>query len=1827
MGYIENGVTKATCFTFDKFQGANNAILSGVAEGIDFSGDRGEVIIPASATVQGVICDVIGISYKAFAERTDIKKISIPSTVSILTRGETQGVFANCSNLKVVTFGYPATTMSTNTNALKIHSNDFDGCSNLKKLYFDYYNATDNLRLVTPYGGIQIEEYAFKDKINLQGIYYKDKEGHNYLGIPRYVSSIGKEAFSGCTALETLYIDETDIGERAFFGCSGLTWLKIVGNWSQSIESQAFAACTKLSTIYLSGRMSDLPDDIFQNDNKIKSIDIGSNVNIEWPKHAPLFESPALLSITGDHSYSKMLCNSDKTTLWRCPRALQLDTLEIPDFITAIAEGAFSETTVRRVERPLDISVPLDLAEKAFKNASALEEAIFDSEVWLNRQVFEGCANLQQLKIAPNSKFLNLSMQQPDTSYVSLSLLKTVQCPANGLMAIQYAPNITTLTITDGTIDNDVFSNHENIQTVTIGKDVTTLGSSFQWCIRLRGVFINNPDINIEGEPFQNSVNIRQATIPMQAIDIVDRAKSAVLTLTITSGDILTKSFYGYTSLQKLHLQGSVTTIGDAAFAECPELQYVTTTAMINRIGHKAFAGCVKLLDFSSADTVSEQIWGNRIFEGCKNLGPVFIIPEYVTKTDEGIFYGCTSLEEIRSSFLGAKMTTYVPLSTSNYDYTLDSWFAFYDIEGSLNISKSPKLKKVCITKDTILSQGAFSNWIGLQWIQLPRNITNLPSLAFSNCSSLVCVSDDLVRDEDQPKIYLPALTSIGNNAFQGCSAIKDFQSSSYLKSIGSDAFRDCTSIQDFTFPNTLESIGDNAFNGCSNSKMFSFPDSVTTIGEHIMVRCDAVEDIQTPFIGADKNTPCSLTDWFMYIDEDNQLIGGYPTKLSNVTVTKATTLSQATFSNFSALSSVILTNSSISTIPQNAFNSCSSLQKVQLPYTLTSIGASAFAYCPSLTELSIPYGVTAIGSLAFQEAGITKITLPTAVTSIGKQAFYGAKNLGEVTIPKTLTKIGELAFAGCRALTKVSIDQDFVGDTKLRTIDSKAFLNCIRLSDTSFVETVREFGTQAFYGCSGITEFIIPKDAFYYAGVLANCNNLTKLTIPRIAVVDSSNPHIGQLFGSADPDTQGNYLPQSLTKIEITNIQTIPTKAFYGCNNLEIIELNTNIIEINDRAFEGCTKLNSLNIPSSVSTIGNYVFHNCSSLPSLQLPQAIENLGEHIIAGCDNLTTLSIVGGENSAKTLKSHKDCIIDNSGRILYGCAAGTFPDDASIATSVGDYAFEGIETLLKLDIPDGFTSIEPRAFTGCSKLQEVFIPNSVTYIGANAFEDCYSLTAITLPFVGSGSRKEIIDSTFSKKQLFGSIFNDAEAENVPTPEGLVRVQQSLHEIQNNKTQHQDFLIPSNLKKVHITKTASQSDGMSGIPTEIIRLSNIAEIGPYFFAGNKMRRIDIDNNLKAINERAFENCEDLTGITLPPLFETIKNGAFYNTPALSQILVYANKWFIPSESTASVPTFHQNTSIYMATLPRGNTNLLPTNSYVARITGDRDFLGFWFNGLHSIDDLGVYRTGDGMHNASLTAKTETTTVNVPGSNGMYYFGTYDRSRAISVSFAFDHMTEKQLRDWKNLCSSKDLGELVFDEAPYKVYTAKITGTPKLQYIPFTENGERIYKGKGTIEFTCYYPYAHTPNSDTKMFKSLWTPINKNAVEPDFAVRGTCLDAYFDASFPTKNEWAAATGMPKEPTIGLNPGDMPAPFLLKTLAPVHNGTELYVGDAKITIKQDTTGPVHWDSRSGLVYTVDGSKKKPIYYSGNSIATIPVTDTPIEWSSIADLEYDYWYY
>ena len=64
-----------------------------------------------------------------------------------------------------------------------------------------------------------------------------------------------------------------------------------------------------------------------------------------------------------------------------------------------------------------------------------------------------------------------------------------------------------------------------------------------------------------------------------------------------------------------------------------------------------------------------------------------------------------------------------------------------------------------------------------------------------------------------------------------------------------------------------------------------------------------------------------------------------------------------------------------------------------------------------------------------------------------------------------------------------------------------------------------------------------------------------------------------------------------------------------------------------------------------------------------------------------------------------------------------------------TTIGDNAFNGCSSLTSVTIP--VTIIGWSAFSGCSSLTSVTIPNSVTIIGGSAFSGCSSLTSVTIP----------------------------------------------------------------------------------------------------------------------------------------------------------------------------------------------------------------------------------------------------------------------------------------------------------------------------------------------------------------------------------------------------------------------------------------------------------------------------------------------------------------
>ena len=161
---------------------------------------------------------------------------------------------------------------------------------------------------------------------------------------------------------------------------------------------------------------------------------------------------------------------------------------------------------------------------------------------------------------------------------------------------------------------------------------------------------------------------------------------------------------------------------------------------------------------------------------------------------------------------------------------------------------------------------------------------------------------------------YFTALSTIGEDAFYGCSDLRSIELPASLTSIGGGAFCGCSSLSSIELPASLTSLGNYAFYECSSLESIDLPESLTSIGDNTFAGCSSLESIDLP------ESLTSIGNW--------------------------------AFWGCSSLSSIELP-ASLTKIERNAFRICSSLSSIELPASLTKIENTAFCGCSSLREIA----------------------------------------------------------------------------------------------------------------------------------------------------------------------------------------------------------------------------------------------------------------------------------------------------------------------------------------------------------------------------------------------------------------------------------------------------------------------------------------------------------------------------------------------------------------------------------------------------------------------------------------------------------------------------------------------------------------------------------------------------------------------------------------------------------------------------------------------------------------------------------------------------------
>ena len=290
-------------------------------------------------------------------------------------------------------------------------------------------------------------------------------------------------------------------------------------------------------------------------------------------------------------------------------------------------------------------------------------------------------------------------------------------------------------------------------------------------------------------------------------------------------------------------------------------------------------------------------------------------------------------------------------------------------------------------------------------------------------------------------------------------------------------------------------------------------------------------------------------------------------------------------------------------------------------------------------------------------------------------------------------------------------------------------------------------------------------------------------------------------------------------------------------------------------------------------------------------------------------------------------------------------------------------------------------------------------------------------------------------------------------------------------------------------------------------------------------------------------------------------------------------------------------------------------------------QDFFGFQFNGVHT-SDLNIVRVSDGSrYSENLSPVFQDKTAQMTGSDGTLYWESFYTNKPWAIQVAFDELSEMQYRRLRQVFNGKTMGELIFDELPFKAYTVKVQSTPQFKTICFdTSDGARVYKGEGTINFIAYYPYARSVHK--------------------------FLNEFNDDEYDNKAQWAAASGMKSTrasydgtgTTIYLyNAGDIETDWQAfypinssgsaLTSISLNSGIDGQMVFSSISRKKTNDAYIRINSRTNLIEGCDSSKiPTGSLYNEFLVAgdffKIPLGEsTFVSNTGCSEIKYDYLYY
>ena len=431
--------------------------------------------------------------------------------------------------------------------------------------------------------------------------------------------------------------------------------------------------------------------------------------------------------------------------------------LTIPNGMTKIAESAFTECEfpATKVVLPRQLET---IGNRAFSGCTSLTDVDFTdsgkSRLSIGDYAFEGCTGLTSVYfpacVASVGKgafanCTNLKEFKVDAmNSLTLSVRNGLLCDVLGRKILACPPALTSVTIPSSItgIAPDAFKGCSQLKSVSVPSGnldrIVQLmrNSGFE----VNGVKFNGEEYLDDGSHsakvgdytwyFFVTNGISIINPPTESRPAIEPAPNGKITIPSVLGGHPVASISGY-AMQK--------DMGDEANWHLTEVEFPKS---IFYIGQYAFARCDELSKITIPDGVSNFVIGDGAFSGCALTGVE--LPEGVISIGREAFSGCSGLTSMA-----------IPSSMASIDSR-----AFYGCSGLTSINVDSENEWYCSIDGVLYDKDATELICcpgGLVLVTIPSGVTSIGDDAFCGCSELASVT-------------IPSsVESIGECAFEGC--------------------------------------------------------------------------------------------------------------------------------------------------------------------------------------------------------------------------------------------------------------------------------------------------------------------------------------------------------------------------------------------------------------------------------------------------------------------------------------------------------------------------------------------------------------------------------------------------------------------------------------------------------------------------------------------------------------------------------------------------------------------------------------------------------------------------------------------------------------------------------------------------------------------------------------------------------------------------------------------------------------------------------------------------------------------------------------------------